>query len=188
MDEIQKTFTIQWVGPFHSLAEMNKYFQQGKQEIMSDPSVFSFYYFNGNKRGKGYKITNFYDYFGINKTFNVKSRLNTQHEHYTQFLENRNMEIWVGAFANPKDQTPHNIEDVETILISTYKPTENVLKKNRLLDTSMCIINLWYKPNETPWKRKPESVKHINDVLICEVGANIQRFLVGTLKEIKTQK
>ena len=189
MYDIEQTYTIQWVGPFHSLAERDDYFKKGKRGEMCDPSLFSFYYFRGNKKGRGHTSRMFYDYLGIHKGYNLASRLNKNHEHFCRFHENGNLDIWIGAFANAQDQTPQNIEDVETVFISTYKPTENSKKKNRKLQHSICIINLWYKTDDkNPWKRKPTSIININDVLVCEVDGQNQRFLSANLKEKTTRQ
>ena len=185
MDEIQKTFTLQWIGPFRSLQEMDKHFQLGENDLVCHKSIFSFYYFRGNKKGRGFVKTRFYNYVGIHRKYDISTRLNKNHEHYKNFKENENMRIWIGAFANPADQTPQNTEDVETVLISTYQPTENDKKKKCIPKNSMCIINLGYKIDETPWKKKHESVRNLNDVLIFEKRGEEYRYLVGKLSEIK---
>ena len=183
MEDIKQTYTIQWVGPFHSLSERDAYFSK---RDTCERALFSFYYFKGNKKGKGYISRRLYDYFGIHKHDNIASRLNKRHEHFCKFRENKNLHIWIGTFANEENQTAQTIEDVENVFISTYKPTENVKKKNHKLRYSICIINLWYKQNETPWKRKPASIRHMSDVLICETTEKYQRFLVANLKEVKS--
>lgn len=187
MIDIQKTYTIRWIGPFHSLYECDVYLTKRKQGETCAPELFSFYYFKGIKKGKGFTYKKLHDYFGIHKKHNnIKSRLNKQHEHYCQFHENKNMDIWLGTFANCKDQEQHrNIEDVETLFISTWKPSENKHKKNAQIKESICVINLWYKINVEPWKRKPQSIKDKDDVLICEIDENFQRFLSASLKEVK---
>ena len=186
MIDIQKTYTIQWVGPFHSLSEYDVYLKKGKQGETCDPELFSFYYFKGIKKGKGFTYKKLHDYFGIHKHNNIKSRLNKQHEHYCQFHDNnKNMEIWLGTFANCQDQEHRNIEDVETLFISTWDPTENKRKKYTKIKESICVINLWYKINEEPWKRKPQSIKDKDDVLVCEIDEKFPRFLSASLKEVK---
>ncbi len=49
MQDITKTFTIQWVGPFKNMQQMKQYL--GK-ESTCDTSLFNFYYFSGNKKGR----------------------------------------------------------------------------------------------------------------------------------------
>lgn len=57
MQDITKTFTIQWVGPFKNMQQMKQYL--GK-ESTCDTSLFNFYYFSGNKKGKGYSCSKIY--------------------------------------------------------------------------------------------------------------------------------
>lgn len=139
MNDIEQIYTIQWVGPFHSLLERNNYFKKGKQGKMCEPALFSFYYFRGNKKGRGHTSKKFYDYFGIHKHYDLASRLNKNHEHFRNFYENANLDIWIGAFANARDQMPQNIEDVETVFISTYKPTEN--KRKKIMSYSILFVS-----------------------------------------------
>ena len=185
MNDIKKTYTIQWVGPFHSLGEYKVYLQR---EDTCDKSLFSFYYFIGNKKGKGYKKTLLYDYFGIHKGNDITSRLNKCHEHFKDFHINENLNIWFGSFANIEDQTPSNIKEVETVFISSYKPTENIKEINSAIDESICIVNLWYKKaDEKPWIRKPQSAApRFDDVIIYEVEEAFRRVLSGKLKEVRT--
>ncbi|MBQ8361961.1 MAG: hypothetical protein IJX44_08470 [Bacteroidaceae bacterium] len=186
MEDINKTFTIQWVGPFHSLMEMNQYL--GNTETC-DEGLFSFYYFCGNKKGKGHKKNYFYRYFGIHKRIDsIKMRLQSRHEHFRDFIENENLDIWIGTFACEKNQMEQNIEDVETLFISTYGDylTENDRKKNSIPRESICIINLWYKESENQqWIRKKPSINFFHDVLIYEKEFN--QILVANLTQIKNQ-
>ena len=91
MEDITKTFTIQWVGPFKDMWQMRHYL---KDESTCDKSLFNFYYFSGNKKGKGYSTHRVYSYFGIHKkTDGIEQRLNNWHSHYRDFHENENMRI-----------------------------------------------------------------------------------------------
>ncbi|MDD2286145.1 MAG: hypothetical protein PHS38_12460 [Bacteroidales bacterium] len=177
MEDIKKVFTIQWVGPFTNLETMNKYLNS---EDTCDNTLFSFYFFCGNRSGKGHKISKYYSYFGIHcpsgkKSSSISTRLNKKHEHYRHFIENKNMRIWLGSFSNEDYQEKSNIEYVETAFISTYHNkktgilTENVKKTKSWLNESICIINLFYKHNqETRWKVKKTEIAFIDDVLIFE--------------------
>lgn len=58
------------------------------------------------------------------------------------------MRIWIGAFGNVNDQNEENIEDAETLFISTYGKnflTENEKKVKANIQKSICIINLFIK-------------------------------------------
>ena len=97
------------------------------------------------------------------------------------------MKIWIGAFGNEKDQKERNIEEAETLFISTYKNilTENQKKTKSIIKDSICIINLFYKINEEPWIRKPSEILFMDDVLIHETEDKIKRTLVAKLKSVK---
>lgn len=186
MEDITKTFTIQWVGPFKDMWQMRHYL---KDKSTCDKSLFNFYYFSGNKKGKGYSTHRVYSYFGIHKkTDGIEQRLNNWHSHYRDFHENENMRIWIGAFGNVSDQNEENIEDAETLFISTYGNnflTENEKKVKANIKKSICIINLFYKTTEEPWLRKPADISFMDDVLIHETEDKIKRTLVAKLKSIK---
>jgi hypothetical protein len=116
------------------------------------------------------------------------NRVNNSHEHLSQVREDKNFHLWIGSFANIANQTPQNIEDVETIFIRAYKNflSLNSRKKSKELtdlSESYSIINLWYDTNEVPWRTKPSSVKAIDDVLVCEHDSLHPRILTSNLKE-----
>lgn len=186
MQDITKTFTIQWVGPFKNIQQMNDYL---KDDSTCDKSLFNFYFFSGNKKGKGYSNARTYAYFGIHKKADgIEKRLNNYHAHYKDFHENENMRIWIGAFGNEKDQKEENIEDAETLFIRTYGHdvlTENCRKVDAIIKESICIINLFYKTNEEAWKRKPAEILFMDDVLIHETEENTKRTLVAKLKSVE---
>lgn len=86
MEDIRKQYTIQWVGPFHSLEEAKTHRRGAKNDLFATPDCFTFYYFRGNKKGKGHRASKFYSYFGIHKSLNgYHKRLNTTHEHFKEF-------------------------------------------------------------------------------------------------------
>lgn len=186
MEDIRKTFTIQWVGPFRDLAHMRKYLND---KTTCDKTLFSFYYFYGNKKGQGYAKSLFYSYFGIHKKIDgIEKRLSNYHEHFSKFQQNENLRIWIGAFGNAKDQKERNIEDAETLFIRTYKSaflTENRRKLKSEIKESICIINLFYKEDETPWLRKPSEIQFMDDVMIHESEEKISRTLVAKLRPVK---
>lgn len=184
MQDITKSFTIQWVGPFKNMKQMKKYL---KDQTTCENTLFNFYYFSIYKQG--YSSAKIYRYFGIHKKIDgVEKRLNNWHVQYKKFRENDNMRIWIGAFGNSNDQTENNIEDAETLFISTYGDsifTENKKKVKANISESICVINLFYKISEKPWIRKPADISFMDDVLIHETEDSIKRTLVAKLKSIK---
>jgi hypothetical protein len=186
MEDITKTFTIQWVGPFTSLDDLRKYSKRGRKAEVCDPGLFNFYYFTGRNKQRWSRKIEYY--FGIHhKNDGILNRVNNSHEHLSQVREDNNFHLWIGSFANIANQTPQNIEDVETIFIRAYKNflSLNTRKKSKELtdlSESYCIINLWYDTDEVPWKTKPSSVKAIDDVLVCEHDSLHPRILTSNLK------
>ena len=187
MEDIKKQYTIQWVGPFHSLEEARHHRKGAKNGLFATPDCFNFYYFRGNKKGRGYKLSKFYSYFGIHKAADgYHKRLNKNHEHYSEFHENSNMDIWIGALGDLDQCHPDIIEEIETIFIAMYGSneflTENDRKKKKnvgSLNDTVCIINLWYDTEEKPRVTKLESIKPFHDVIVCERDQKYPRYLVA---------
>lgn len=181
MENIEQTFTIQWVGPFRSLNGLRKYLND---PVTCEKSLFSFYYISGSKKGKGHpKTKRDYRYFGIHKSPNcsITGRLNASHEHLNDFVENE-YRLWIGSFADDHFQTPENVEDVETLFISTHKDvlTENQKKKKAVPRQSICVINLWYNQQEKEWRRRPSETLVLEDVILYE--KEFDRFAYAKLK------
>lgn len=151
------------------------------------PDCFTFYYFRGNKKGKGHKLSKFYSYFGIHKALDgYHKRLNKNHEHYRLFHENDNMSIWIGALGDLDQYAPNVVEEIESIFIGMYGNddflTENKRKKKKRvqdLKETVCIINLWYDTEEKPRIVKHDSVKMFHDVIVCEQDSKYPRYLVA---------
>lgn len=181
MEDIRKIFTIQWVGPFHSFEKMKEYLND---EETCEKTLFSFYYCSGSKLGKGHPSTKKdYRYFGLHKASSpISSRVNRTHERLSQFKE---FSLWIGSFSDYRQQKPQNIEDVETLFISTYADylTENDRKKKSSPDSSICIINLWYKATEERWSCKKMETQIFDDVLVYEKDTDT--YSTGKLSVIK---
>ena len=167
MEDIRKVFTIQWVGPFETFASLFEYLNDPNT---CDCHLFSFYYCSGSKKGKGHPISkDDYRYFGLHRSGTpIHMRVAPWHEHLKNFREP--FSLWIGSFSDSIQQTPENIEDVETVFISTYKDvlTENTQKKKATPKESICIINLCYRSNEQRWLNKKRDIKVFDDVLVYE--------------------
>lgn len=185
MEDILHTYTIQWVGPFASYAEMKEHYKVKKRRegVCSDPGLFSFYYFSGNKKWKREKE---FAYFGKHgKIDSIFRRLNPRHEHYSRYHENESLQIWIGTLANPAHQKEDIIDFIETVFINRYKDDleDNVKKKAKpfieAVTDSCVIVNLWYDKNEKPFKRRMSFP--FDDVIVYEVGTG--RILKSNLKK-----
>lgn len=187
MEDIKKQYTIQWVGPFHSLEEARKHRKGSKEDLFATPDCFNFYFFRGNKKGRGHKRSKFYSYFGIHKALDgYHKRLNRNHEHFRDFHEDDNLDIWIGALGDLNQFSPDVVEEIETIFIAMYGSddflTENNRKKKKSVESlqdTVCIINLWYDTEEKPLQVKRDSIKLFHDVIICERDGKYPRYLVA---------
>jgi hypothetical protein len=181
MEEINHTYTIQWVGPFYTYDELKEYVERGQNEEVADSCLFSFYYFEGNKKWKREKI---FRYFGMHrKADGIEKRLNKSHEHFKKYHENGNLHVWIGSLSSPDVQKPDIIDYIETVFINRYKIelNDNIMKKalplTEALDKSIVIVNLWYDTDERPYRGR--SIVPFEDVIVYE--SDIQRLLSGTL-------
>ena len=178
MDTINKTFTIQWVGPFHSLEELNAY---KRDDETNGLDCFNVYCFEARYRSN----SRWRSYLGIHqKNDGIDRRLNQRHEHFKKFLNYPEKNIWIGAFGNEKDQTPENIDIVETLFISTYKEElkENIMKKKSLPYESICVINLWYNIDEKVRHNRRNTISFMDDAIVYD--EENRRILHGRLSEI----
>ena len=181
MENIEKIFTIQWVGPFDTFDSLNEYLND---KNTCDKQLFSFYYCSGSKKGKGHPVSDKgFRYFGLHKAESaINKRVNRNHEHLSDFREP--FSLWIGSFSDQSQQTPQNVEIVETAFISTYGDylTENTRKVNSRLPESICIINLWYKRDESRWAKKKTEIKLFDDVLTYEKESDT--YSIGNLSRM----
>ena len=97
MEDIKHTYTIQWVGPL--TYDEYKEYVKGTDTIA--PSYFNFYYFEARKDAR----CRWRRYVGIHKQNDgIEKRLNTRHEHFSEFLDCKDLRIWIGSFADTKNQ------------------------------------------------------------------------------------
>lgn len=187
MESIVHTYTIQWVGPFLSYEELKEHCKngrcknRGKEATCSDPGLFSFYFFSGNKK---WKREQKFAYFGMHTgKKSITDRLNKSHEHFKKFHNNKNLQIWIGSFANDVYQEDWIIDFVETIFINRYKIELNDNKNKKAkpfeiaVKQSFVIVNLWYDTNEKPYRGR--NLVPFEDVITYEVDT--QRLLTGVL-------
>lgn len=102
MEDIKHTYTIQWVGPL--TYDEYKEYVNGTDTIAS--GYFNFYYFEARKDAR----CRWRRYVGIHKQNDgIEKRLNTRHEHFGEFLECKDLRIWIGSFADTKNQKADRI-------------------------------------------------------------------------------
>ena len=170
MYAINNTFTVQWVGPFHSLDDIWKY---KKDEKALDLGLFNFYCYEARKRSN----TKWESYIGIH-TLNdgIDKRLNKRHEHYSK-KENgyKYRNIWIGSFGNKRDQKKNKIDMVETLYIRTYRDilTDNTRKKKSQIPESICVVNLWYNKTDEIRRNRRGTISFMDDVIMYEAENNM---------------
>ena len=170
MNDIKRSYLIQWVGPFKSDNDVAKYVKRGDNNEVCHSSCFTFYYLTGiNKIGRP-KI---HRYFGVHhKLDGIRNRLNLRHSILSTLKEDSSLEIWIGCFGDLRWHSNTKVEEVETFFIRYYRDllTDNdKKKKTRLVKLpSISVVNLWYDKNENPWIRKPRSACFIQDVMVWE--------------------
>ena len=180
MDLIEHTYTIQWVGPMN----YDEYKSYNRDKETLSPNMFNLYYFEVRKD----KRHKWRTYIGIHKQNDgINKRVNRKHEHLGKFVKNeaKEIRIWIGSFAKDKDQKPENIDIVETLFIKAYhkKLTENKQKKNRIPNSSVCVINSYYNTFDEPIKTKSDKPFVFDDVLIYLEESN--SFMHGNLTKMK---
>lgn len=179
MQDIKHTYTIQWVGPFSSYQEYKSYIQD---EETTDPSLFNVYYFEAKIDGRYNKQR----YLGIHKKNDgINKRLNRSHEHFKNFIDAKELSIWIGSFSNEDNQQEENVDVVETLFIQAYKDflTENDKKTKSLPTESVCIINMWFDKNDNLKRYAKPAPDIFSDVLVYYQEDNI--FLKGNLSKLK---
>ena len=119
MDDINKVYTIQWVGPFDTFDNLKTYLENPDT---CDKTLFSFYFCSGSKKGKGFPVQrDSYRYFGLHKADTaINSRVRATHEKQLRLFREP-FSLWIGSISNSNMQNPQNIEDIETLFISTYR-------------------------------------------------------------------
>ena len=178
MEEIKHTYTIQWVGPL-SYKDYKNYLMS---EETINPGLFSIYYFEARIDGR-YKKRR---YLGIHKKNDgIYKRLNKSHEHFSQFIDAKELSIWIGSFSHYNNQKEENIDIVETLFIQAYKDllTENEKKKKSLPSESVCIINMWFYKKDHLKKYAKNTPEIFSDVLVYYHEDNI--FMKGKLSKMR---
>ena len=93
MEDIKHTYTIQWVGPL----SYDEYKEYVRRSDTLPSGYFNFYYFEARQDAR----YNWHRYVGIHKENDgINRRLNTSHSHLKEFLESKDLRIWIGSFAD----------------------------------------------------------------------------------------
>lgn len=162
MESIKHTYTLQWVGPFNSYDEYREYITS--QDSL-DSSYFNIYYFQA-RMDRRFNVNRYLGIHTIND--GIEKRLNRRHEHFGSFVDAKDLKIWIASFADPKQQKPQNVDNVETLFIQAYNEflNLNTQKKKSLPKDSICVVNMWFDSNDKIKRYNIEKPDCFDDVLI----------------------
>lgn len=140
MSNIDKTFVIQWYGPFGFNSENNYTDLRTWEEKYPDEKGFCIYYIDGKPPQK----KNRRSYIGItlNKHGVVSKRYSTDITHKIHQLKEK--QVWIGRFANKKRHSREDAELCESLLIAHLLPELNTKKKKFYPEGNISLINRWY--------------------------------------------
>lgn len=163
MNEIDKIFMIQWIGPFFKIEELKIW--ENENSISKE---FCLYLLSGKEYHK--KHTSLY----CGKT--EMKKLSTRYKNHKKYdlIKDRELNIWIGRFSNKKLATSDNIDIVETLIISHWQPNLNDKKKAFYPGLAICILNGWYKKDiKTRYVNRVYPVQHLDDVIFYDINTNI---------------
>ena len=180
MEVVKRTYTIQWVGPFHSSEDIKDY---KYDDATIDIGYFNFYCFEARNRSN----SKWRRYLGIHqKNDGIDKRLNDWHEHYRLIKDYKYKNIWIGTFGNDRDQKDKsNIDIVETLFIRAYKDELDDNEKKKKLEPaeSVCVVNLWYNIYDQVRHNRNHTISFMDDVIVWDNENH--RTLKGRLSEVK---
>jgi hypothetical protein len=163
MDEIDKIFMIQWIGPFQTIDELKNW--EKKNSIVNE---FCLYLLSGKEYRK--KSTSLY----CGKT--EMQRLSSRYKNHKKYelIKDRELNIWIGRFSNKKLATSDNIDIVETLIISHWQPNLNDKKKAHYPGFAICVVNSWYKKDaKTRYINRVYPVQQLEDVIFYDINSNV---------------
>jgi hypothetical protein len=160
MSNVKDTFIIEWVGPFNNKEELRMW--ERKNNLNQE---FKFYILTGKTKGKQ-KVCS---YCGITEQEYVYRRY-ANHPKFSSI--NRELNIWIGKFTDPKLAIRSNLEMCETLLVSYWQCQLNNKKRKYYPATSLLIINRWFSLNLKPRVKRLYPVQSLSDVILydCDDG------------------
>jgi hypothetical protein len=163
MNDIDKIFIIQWIGPFLNLDDLKKW---EKDSLIANE--FCLYLLSGKEYRKRYTSL----YCGKTEMKTLSSRFKN-HKKY-ELIKDRDLNIWVGRFSFNKNAISENIDIVETLIISHWQPNLNEKKKAYYPGLAICVLNSWYKKDSiTRYQNRIHPVQQLDDVIFYDINSNI---------------
>lgn len=120
-------------------------------------------------------------YCGItSRKFSV--RINERHGKLPK-IRSADLRIWLGCPLYPNDYTRNDLESMETCLVSFWQPELNEKKRAYNPTSPICLVVKWCKQNGNPYKRFPQDVAKLADVLWWDCN----EWRIGDLKVAKME-
>jgi len=163
MNDFDRIFMVQWIGPFCNLDELRKW--ERETPISTE---FCLYLFSGKEFNKKSNSL----YCGKSESGSISTRFKN-HSKY-ELVKDRDFNLWIGRFSNKKAAKPENIDTIETLIISHWQPNLNEKKKAYYPGLAICIINSWHKKDlKTTYKNRIYPVQQLDDVIFYDINTNI---------------
>jgi len=163
MDDFDRIFMIEWIGPFYNVEELRKW-----ERETPNSNMFCLYLFSGKESHKKFNSL----YCGKSEIGSISTRFKN-HSKY-ELVKDRDFNLWVGRFSDKKAAKSENIDTVETLIISHWQPNLNEKKKAYYPGLAICIINSWYKKDiETRYQNRIYPVQQLDDVIFYDIKTNI---------------
>jgi hypothetical protein len=163
MNDFDKIFMVQWIGPFFNLNELKIWEREN-----SISNEFCLYLFSGKEFSK----KNISLYCGKSECGSISMRFKN-HSKY-ELVKDRDFNLWIGRLSDKKAAKPENIDTIESLIISHWQPNLNEKKKDFYPRLSICIINSWHKKDFiTRYKNRIYHVQQLDDVIFYDINANI---------------
>ncbi|OGX86385.1 hypothetical protein [Hymenobacter glacialis] len=167
-EEALETVVLSWKGPY-TFAEL--------QQIDEGNGV---YLLTGTKKySHSQLISSEVLYCGITQQ-KFRVRINQKHQKLPK-IKSAHLRIWLGCLLYPAAHTRRHLELLETCLISFWQPELNEKKRANNPKTPICLVVKWCKQDGTAYKRFPQDISNLQDVIWWDCND----WRVGDLKLVK---
>lgn len=167
-EKCDKTYRIEWYGPFVSEQELNIWEQNWLTEHNTDDAKFNLYLLRGKKK---FKKT--FSYYCGKTKMTIYRRIKGK-EHHSKEISSRDYSIWIGKFANiiPDELDINVAEKIVTSALAVLGiGDENLLNKinKKPPKYDVYILNQWFNNKSyKEYKRiaKNYPAKYIPDLIV----------------------
>ncbi len=174
LKNIEHNFFIQWVGPFRSLDDCEKW---EKENSISDKE-YNFYY--GMGKVPRAKLPSFY--IGKSELKDVCNRMKQETDPISSFRDNASLEIWIGRFSNSNFRSKHKLVEIaEWALIYSFKKRNPLLEKRIINKRKLkepkefySVVNQCFDKTTLDMRKKTEAMKYIPSMIFYYDKNNVR--------------